>query len=134
MAAIDHLSLTVCDVGASLRFYRPVLEFLGYKLLHDSDQIAIWKASSGPGINLWQAKPELASYEHRIYAPGYHHLAFAAESRDQVDALFAILQRENIKVLNAPQVYDRNGAGYYAVFFSDPDGMKFELAFVPPRT
>lgn len=134
MAAIDHLSLTVGNVGASLDFYRPVLEFLGYKLLHKSDQIAIWKAASGPGINLWQAKPELASYEHRLYAPGYHHLAFSAESRDHVDALFAILQREGITVLDPPKVYDRNGPGYYAVYFSDPDGMKFELAFVPPRT
>jgi glyoxylase I family protein len=129
---IDHLSLTVRDIATSRRFYEPVLGFLGYRLVHAGDTIAIFKSADGPGINLWQAKPEFAEHAHKIYAPGYHHLAFAATSREQVDGLFELLTREGITVLDPPRAYDHYGPGYYAVFFGDPDGMKFELAFVPP--
>lgn len=131
MAAINHISMTARDLKSSLPFYSKVLEYLGLQLAVASDMIAVWRdPSGGPGFNLWQAKPELADRDHRIYAPGYHHLAFAADSRDQVDGLFELLRSEGFRILDPPQAYDNYGPGYYAVYFADPDGMKYELAFV----
>jgi len=34
----------------------------------------------------------------------------------------------------APADYPQYGAGYYAVFFADPDGLKFEYVHVPGQT
>lgn len=132
MAAIDHISLTVSDLQRALPFYKQVLGFLNYQLAHAAERIAIWRsASGGPGFNLWQARPELADREHRLYAPGYHHIAFSADSREQVDALFALLQESGYTVLDAPRAYEHYAPGYYAVYFADPDGLKYELAHVP---
>lgn len=132
MAAIDHISLTVSDLQRALPFYTRVLSFQGYQLAHSNDKIAIWRsAGGGPGFNLWQARPELADHAHRLYAPGYHHLAFAADSRSQVDGLFELLQDGAFTVLDPPRAYEHYAPGYYAVYFADPDGLKYELAHVP---
>jgi hypothetical protein len=48
-----------------------------------------------------------------------------------VDRFHEFLVREGIPVLDAPAEYPEYGAGYYAVFFADPDGMKLELVHFP---
>ena len=59
------------------------------------------------------------------------HLAFRAKSRADVDAMHALLQRIGAVILDAPAVYPRYGAGYYALFFADPDGLKLEFVHWP---
>jgi len=58
-------------------------------------------------------------------------VAFQAASRDDVDALHARLVERGVRVLDAPAEYPRYAPGYYAVFFSDPDGLKLELVHMP---
>jgi catechol 2,3-dioxygenase-like lactoylglutathione lyase family enzyme len=60
-----------------------------------------------------------------------HHLALHAGSREDVDALHVLLLRMNATILDAPAEYPKYGAGYYAVFFADPDGLKLEYVFLP---
>jgi len=39
-------------------------------------------------------------------------------------------------VLDPPTDYSNQpgyGAGYFAVFFEDPDGLKLEVAYIPPE-
>lgn len=82
----------------------------------------------GPGaIDLWQAKPESGGREHDRYAPGFHHFAFSVESRADVDRLHALLVDKCIAVTDPPAVYPDFLPDYNAVFFADPDGLKFEL-------
>jgi catechol 2,3-dioxygenase-like lactoylglutathione lyase family enzyme len=35
------------------------------------------------------------------------------------------------RILDAPADYPQYGAGYYAVFFADPDGLKLEFVHWP---
>jgi predicted lactoylglutathione lyase len=56
-----------------------------------------------------------------------------ARSRADVDALYAKLVSFGATVLDAPAEYPDYGAGYYAVFFADPDGLKLEYVFTPPE-
>jgi predicted lactoylglutathione lyase len=58
-------------------------------------------------------------------------VAWAAESRDDVDAMYALLLKIGAVILDPPADYPRYGAGYYAVFFADPDGLKLEYVFKP---
>ncbi len=58
-----------------------------------------------------------------------HHLAFRAQSREEVDRLHALLRRMDATILDPPGVY--YPPDYYAVFFADPDGLKLELVFNP---
>ena len=68
---------------------------------------------------------------HDRYAPGLHHLAWIAESRKDVDELHALLTGIGAAVLDPPTDYPEYGAGYYAVMFADPDGLKLEFVHEP---
>ncbi|KAF9947646.1 hypothetical protein BGZ70_002577 [Mortierella alpina] len=70
---------------------------------------------------------------------GYHHLALTAESKEQVDTIHESLLRyykehggetgdKASKILDAPRMYPEYGPSYYALFFTDPDGLKLEIA------
>ena len=131
LGAINHVALTVSNLDKSLKFYQPILTFLGYKNTENYPGVAIWESeTTGSAVNLWQAKPELVSYAHKLYAPGLHHLAFNADSPAQIDRFYQLLLQIDAKILNPPAEYDY-APGYYAVFFTDPDGLKLELAHVP---
>ena len=47
-----------------------------------------------------------------------------------VDALAGELAAHGARILDPPRVYDYT-PGYYAVFFTDPDGIKLELVHIP---
>lgn len=64
------------------------------------------------------------------YRVGLHHLCFSAASRDQVDERAAWLRESGVPIESGPADYDYR-AGYYAVFFYDPDGLKLEIAYIP---
>ena len=61
---------------------------------------------------------------------GVHHLAFHADSREDVDAFHDFLVQLGATVLDPPAEYDYT-PGYYAVFFEDPDGLKLEVVYEP---
>ncbi len=135
LGTMNHLALTLGDLpAAEAAFYAPVLEFLGYRKVEDSDGMTLWySTASGCSVNLWQARPEFAGQLHQRYAPGFHHFAFGADSRAEVDALHSLLKRIGATVLDAPAEYDYV-PGFYAVYFADPDGLKFELVHIPPES
>lgn len=70
-------------------------------------------------------------HPHQRYAPGLHHLAFQAPSIQAVDDLFLQLKSQSIVILDPPALYEQYCPGYYAVFFSDPDGIKLECVYTP---
>ena len=129
-----HVDLNVTDLEASKRVYGPVLEFLGYTQVKDSEG-AEWDLRIGEGrgasLGLRLCDPALAGHVHQRYAPGLHHLAWRTDSREDVDRLHALLVEQGIKILDAPAHYPEYSGDYYAVFFEDPDGMKLELVYAP---
>lgn len=129
-STINHLDLTVSDPVRSTEFYDHVLGQLGYRRSTEyAGSVPNWTLGSGVSslsIGLHKARGGV----HDRYAPGLHHLAFHASSREQVDALHAFLVSIDANILDAPAEYDYT-PGYYAVFFCDPDGLKLELVFEP---
>jgi glyoxylase I family protein len=74
-----------------------------------------------------------ANRAHDRYSPGLHHLAWAVDSRAEVDRVYERLVEFGATILDAPADYTQynRGQGYYAVFFADPDGLKLECVFTP---
>ncbi|MFZ6655791.1 VOC family protein [Undibacterium sp. TJN19] len=128
---INHLDLTVTDIKASSAFYDKVLGRLGYVRTTDyAGDVPCWVLSHAGmtlSIGLHQARVATA---HNRYAAGLHHLAFHMASRAEIDSFYAFLLHEQFAVLDAPAEYDYT-LGYYAIFFADPDGLKFELVHEP---
>ncbi|MBC7769671.1 MAG: VOC family protein [Phycisphaerales bacterium] len=132
---VHHIDLTVKDPAASRAFYDAVLGFMGYALKDDHARGFDMDLNAPDGsfcsIGIVRASGPNAARAHDRYSPGLHHIAWTAESRADVDALYALLQRIGAIILDAPAEYPKYGVGYYAVFFADPDGLKLEYVHKP---
>ena len=135
---IDHIILTVREPEASFALYDAFLRFLGYELVSRGDAGIEWvleDEEGSPSVGLVKARGAGVARRHDRYSPGLHHLAWAADSREDVDRLHELLVGMKADVLDAPADYPQynTGQGYYAVFFADADGLKLEYVFTPPR-
>jgi len=128
---LSHLDLTVSDPEVSHPFYDAVLKYLGFVggQVTGDDAGGWMNPKTGFNIALQRARPEHREDRHTRYAPGLHHLAFDADSRDDVDGLHELLLALGATVLDPPGEYYEGG--YYAVFFADPDGLKLECVHLP---
>jgi glyoxylase I family protein len=136
MEPIDHLDLVVTDLERSLAFYRDLLEPLGYVRTSEiegerGERVVYIGRHGGMGsVSLRAARSDAHEVPYDRYGIGLHHLAFAAESRDQVDERAAWLRRAGATIESGPEEYGYT-PGYYALFFYDPDGIKLEIVHIP---
>lgn len=131
---IHHIDLTVKDAHASRAFYESVLGFMGYKL-SDSYPIGYdFDCRDGANfcsIGIRNASGSNADRTHDRYTSGLHHIAWNAASREDVDAMHTHLLSIGANITDPPADYPKYGPGYYAVFFTDADGLKLEYVFKP---
>jgi len=130
---VHHIDLTVRDLAASDAFYGKVLAFLGYRRSRGDATGIDWDFhDAGRLLCSIGLKPARSDRAHDRYSAGLHHLAWHAASREDVDRLHALLVDMGAPILDAPADYPAYGAGYYALFFADPDGLKLEFVHWPP--
>jgi glyoxylase I family protein len=133
---IHHLDLVVSDLERSLGFYRELLGPLGYvregEIAGERGERVVYlgHVSAITAIGLREAQSDAHGPPYDRYALGAHHVAFGAPSRDTVDERAAWLRDRGAEIESEPREYDYI-PGYYAVFFSDPDGIKLEIVHVP---
>lgn len=131
---INHIDLTVSDLSRSVAFYDRFLGSLGFvRSAEYAGVVPNWTLRSDAAvlsIGLHQARHRAP---HDRDAPGLHHLAFHARSREDVDAVFADAVAHGARILDAPAEYDYT-PGYYAAFVADPDGLKLEVVHEPRLT
>jgi catechol 2,3-dioxygenase-like lactoylglutathione lyase family enzyme len=132
LVGLGHVDLVCRDLARSLAFYRTVFAPLGLEepFLVEGERgeqihyLRFPRAGSG-SLGLRQA---LVAQEFELYAPGVHHVAFAVETRDDVDAAHAAAATAGAEVLHAPRLWPQYHPDYYATFFLDPDGFRLEVA------
>jgi len=129
---IDHLVIRVKDFERSKRFYDTVLGFLGFERKYTFGKTAGW--SNGKTLYwIGEADREGKKHPHRIGNIGFHHYAFELSRRRDVDDLYEHLRKHGVSIVDPPADYPDYGEGYYAVFFTDPDGLKLEgMVCKPP--
>jgi len=131
LGTMNHLGLTVSNLEKSEPFYEAILGFMGYQQVEKNETFIMWWLQNAGAILISSANPNSPNKFHDRYSPGLHHLAFNADSREQVDSLYKLIQEIGATVLDPPAEYNQYAPGYYAVFFADPDGIKLELVHMP---
>jgi uncharacterized protein YndB with AHSA1/START domain/catechol 2,3-dioxygenase-like lactoylglutathione lyase family enzyme len=115
---LGHIDLRVADLAAAQEFYEALLPRLGFTERYHGDEWKVW-AQAAPlpftqYFGITQSEDHVAN-ENRI--------AFAAGSREEVDAVAAL-----VGVVAKEMPY---GPGYYAAFFEDPSGNRLEVYVRP---
>lgn len=117
---LDHIDLRVPDLAAARAFYDRLLPAVGFTEWQDVP--AGWISYNAPGGN---PSEFFGFIESANFAPNENRVAFWAESPAAVDAVVPLLRDIGACRIEGPG-YDE-GPGYYAIFFEDPFGNRFEI-------
>ncbi len=122
----DHVKIGVRDIDASTVFYRRALEPLG---------ITVYTEWGADGCELYHPDGEssfcLFPTDER---PAHLHIAFVAESRQQVDDFYAAAMGAGGQDNGPPGIRPQYSGRYYAAFVIDPDGHNIEAVYHEPET
>jgi catechol 2,3-dioxygenase-like lactoylglutathione lyase family enzyme len=131
---VCHVELNVPDYERAIQFYDRMFGWLGYS--------SFWTLGIGSISTYYTAYPHsyigiqpsphtehLQDSERRC---GINHVALWAKNRREVDAFYAgFLKPEGLAVPDPPDWCWEYAPDYYAVFFFDPYGIRWELVHVP---
>ena len=133
---IDHIEITVRDMATAVPFYDRFLPLLGFDLRSRSEALIERHEKhvvsyEHPRLSFAITSPRSALAGETIHRrkPGaLHHLAFRVPSRADVDRLHLELKSIGATIVSPPREYSEyTPAGYYAVYFKDPEGIKYEI-------
>jgi catechol 2,3-dioxygenase-like lactoylglutathione lyase family enzyme len=117
---LDHVSIGVCDISRTKRFYDAALQPLGYRCLSESE-ISLGYGRNAVAFWISAAERPVAADERSGL-----HFCFAAPSRGSVDAFHAAALGAGGRDNGKPGVRTDYGPDYYAAFVVDPDGYRLE--------
>lgn len=123
----DHVYLAVRDLAAAAAFYdRVLVGVLGFRKAEEplAGEPHVHYFNRQFGFSLRPARP--GTPDHDPYAPGLHHLCFRVLDEAGVDQAARELRAAGVEPTE-PRVYPEYSAGYYAIFFSGPDGVRLEI-------
>lgn len=133
MPLFDHLGLTVADLDRAVAQWDPVLVALG--CLSDGSEMeggVAWSREDDTELILYRAL-EPVDEPHRPGRIGWQHLAFALDSRAEVDRLHTIALDAGWTSVRDPKIFSRFSDRYYASFVEDDNGIRIEFVHNPPR-
>ena len=132
---VDHIHITVEDLGHAEKFYDRLLPLLGFDTkLKEADRVPAHEYKiieyhhnliSIGLVN--QRKAYSREKPSRRKAGALHHLAFHAENREEVDAVYEEVRKLPTEIIHKPQYYPDYCPDYYAFFFKDSEGIEYEI-------
>ncbi len=131
MPLLDHLGITVYDLPHAISQFHPVMAALGFTR-DDAENSVAWSRDDETELILFPAR-ETGTGPHRHGEVGWQHLAFAIDSREEVDRLHAIAIDAGWTAVRDPKHYPRFNERYYASFVEDDNGIRFEFMHNPPH-
>ena len=117
----SHIDLRVPNMEAALPFYEKLLPALGFTRTFHSP---LWKVFAADGE--LPSAAYFAITEDSAYFPNANLVGFWASSREEVDQIAQLVQEIGGKINEGPKLFPISKS-YYAVYFEDPCGNKYEL-------
>ena len=122
----DHVKFGVRDFALSRAFYVKALEPIGVTVVTDwpPDGAELSQPTGISSLCLYRTDEK----------PAHLHIAFIAESRQQVDEFYRAALGAGGQCNGPPGLRPEYSAQYYAAFVLDPDGHNIEAVCHEPET
>lgn len=120
---IDHTTVHVNDIEGSKQFYLAALAPLGYEVVIDLPDMKAAGLGAGGKMDTWL---------HGHGCTQTMHIAWRADTREQVDAFHAAALAAGGKDNGAPGVREMYHPDYYGAFVIDPNGHNIEVVCHKP--
>lgn len=132
---IDHIQITVKDMKAAEAFYDRFLPILGFDIsrkveafIDEHDFHVIEYTHDLLAFAITSPRQVYKNETiHRRKPGALHHLAFKAETREEVELAYMQLQKIGAAAITAPKLYPEYGEKYYAIYFKDTQNIKYEI-------
>ncbi|PSL41259.1 metallothiol transferase [Salsuginibacillus halophilus] len=112
---VNHFLFSVSDLETSIKFYKDVF---------DADLLVKGRNTAYFDLNgMWLALNVEADIPRNEIHQSYTHIAFSIEE-DNFDEMYEKLRRLNVNILSGRPRDERDRK---SIYFTDPDGHKFEL-------
>jgi catechol 2,3-dioxygenase-like lactoylglutathione lyase family enzyme len=121
-----HIDLRVPSIARALPFYEALLPALGFTRRYDGGDWRVFATETPPPAAAYFGITESAQF-----SPNENRIAFWAPDRETVDRLAGIVAEAGAGAVSGPKDMPY-GPGYYAVYFTDPGGNRFEVYHRPP--
>jgi len=121
---VDHVLFVVEDLDASRRLYTTALAPLGYSELHVQDDGVHYGADGLDDFAIYRGEPLTTAA----------HVAFGAETSEEVDAFFEAALEAGATARGEPGVWVQYSDRYYAAFVNDLHGNNVEAVWHAPQT
>ncbi|MDB5215766.1 MAG: Lactoylglutathione lyase [Myxococcaceae bacterium] len=125
MSLLDHVTVFVTDYQRSKAFYEKALAPLGVKPLMEFGSACGFGREKKPDFWIGQGPSSYQTAEQAKHVTPTH-LAFAARSRDEVDAFYTAALAAGGRDFGAPGLREIYHPHYYGAFVLDPDGHNIE--------
>ncbi len=120
---IAHTSVAVKDYEKSKELYARMLAPLGYSIGMDATEHKAVGFKDAKAQDFWVSQSE---------SPVGTHVAFAAQSADEVEAFYAAALAAGAKDNGEPGYRTSYAHGYFAAFVHDLDGNNIEAVWFDP--
>ena len=122
MNPFGHMDVRVTDLEEAMPFYSAVLPSLGFTREYHGAEWKVFAAEDPLPRTAYFAFTE--DPNHR---PNANRIAFWAENREQVDKIATVLKDTGAKITSGPKLCPAYSSTYYAIYFEDPFGNRFEV-------
>ena len=118
----DHIDLRVSSESESRPFYDALLPALGFTRMSTCNGVTCYRVEGEPA-----SSPFIELNEDPGHRGGANRIAFWADAEREVNRLGEIARAAGARALEGPMYCSEYTPGYYAVFFEDRDGNKWEV-------
>ena len=132
---IDHIQITVKNLAGAETFYDQLMPLLGFDLAKkhkgkvDAHEFEVVEYCHQNLIFAINSPRSVFADEtvHRRKPGAVHHIAFKVDTKEEVNEIYPKVKATGAIIVDPPKYYPQHGANYYALFFKDLDGIKFEI-------
>ncbi len=131
---VGHVGIEVSNMNRSKKFYKTLLEGLGFSIIMDEEDGA---GFSNQNFQVWlgssqkpRVKRDRPTGEEFVVAD---HLAILVPEKKNVDAVEKIMMKNGFKALFPCEEHPEFEQGYYAVSYCDPDNYVIEIYTRPKQ-